>query len=56
MGKIRLVVSIDCEDEAMATKVQDQYLPNLNELLQLDGITRVGAEWLTESAVSPRPV
>ena len=56
MTKIRLVVEIDCADEQMATKVQDQYLPNLNDLLQVDGITAVKAEWLTEAAVSPRAV
>jgi hypothetical protein len=54
--KIRLILSIDCEDEQMATKVQDQYLPNLNELLHLDGITAVKAEWLAEAVSGPRPV
>jgi type III secretory pathway component EscS len=48
MTKIRLILSIDCENEQMATRVQDQYLPNLNELLQVDGIFAVKAEWLAE--------
>jgi len=54
--KIRLIVSIDCDNEQVATMVQDQYLPNLNDLLHADGITAVKAEWLAESRPDPRTV
>lgn len=53
MGKIRLILSIDCADEQVATRVQDQYLPDLNSLLQSDGISAVKAEWVAESRMPP---
>lgn len=59
MTKIRLILSIDCADEQTATRVQDQYLPDLNALLHSDGISAVKAEWVAESREPPlgsRPV
>jgi hypothetical protein len=56
MGKIRLIVSIDCEDEDMAIRVQEEFMPNLNELLQVDGIFGVKAEWLAERMPDRSPV
>jgi hypothetical protein len=56
MAKIRLTLSIDCENEQVATKVQEQYLVNLNDLLQVDGVFGVHAEWLAESQTAPPPV
>ena len=48
MTKIRLTLSVDCENEQIATKVQDQFLPNLSELLMVDGVFGVSAVWLAE--------
>ena len=51
MGKIRLVVSVDCDSIEVAQRVQAESLPDLTALLQSDGITAVRAEWLAEREI-----
>lgn len=48
--KIRLVVTVDCDDERTAAKVQEEYFPKLNDLLASPGVFGVGATWQAESS------
>jgi hypothetical protein len=54
MTKIRLTITVDCNDEQIAHKVQEEFFPSLNELLQAEGVFGVSAVWLAE-AESPVP-
>jgi len=56
MGKIRLTVTVDCDDERTASKVQEEYFPKLNDLLASPGVFGVSAVWLAEADSDPRPV
>ncbi len=48
MGKIRLQVTVDCDDERTASKVQDECFPKLDDLLSWPGVFGVHAVWLAE--------
>jgi hypothetical protein len=48
MTKIRLQITVDCDDESTATRVQEEYFPKLNDLLASSGVFGVSAVWLAE--------
>jgi hypothetical protein len=48
MTKIRLTFTVDCDDESTATRVQEEYFSNLNEILKSSGVFGISAVWLAE--------
>ena len=48
MTKIKITLSVVCEDEALASKVQTEYFPSMDDLMRVPGVSEVSSEWLAE--------